>query len=664
MGRIARALFQSVLFLTLTSNLGQAKLPDDVYLDDAFAWFEAETHYKHEGGKRFDGGFSLKCELRIHGSVPARSALKLVVKQDGDEVATIRNEMLVYNPDPARRELGAPVAHAYRCGQEDKQIIQGTGEFEIDVYVIDGSSLEENFAKTYTIDVQTVQRAGGGTLEGNIPAQDAPEYFVSRHGEVLSSVIHLIRPGFTSFESKNPETNQNDNGIEIIYNVSGPSDKQPGSEAFFRCSVDDKPITLGKDGRKRADQATSRSMREIVAIHSDRNAMKYRNIAYQEEISFRQRVISVPLTFGAEDKRAFGLTALEDHPGEWSCSLVQNGKTIRTFRWEVSADGPIVPHPEHEEGLRIGPNTFFIETEIPEGGSYTDARIVADAAAKTGFFGHRWGSRSAKRMAKKLEDVGNAFPVASAAKVEMDESVTVDTGASEAKAKAEQEAADKRAAEEEAAAKAEAERQEALEKEAEARVAEQEAEIERLRAAGQAEALAEAEADLKEAQAALASAQSRARDAANDVRGRGGLHLIVGSLLAIALLAVGVSLAGGSIPALASVVQALAPHATLLGLATIGLALLDFVFDLMSLRPLIGDGIPQLLALAGGVLLWRSAPQTAVPDVAAKAAAKASEALERHGDKIENLKAYSIPLGFACIAAGVLHLVSGGSPFI
>jgi len=660
----------TALVLLLSASNGHAKLPDNIYLDDAFAWFAVETHYNYVGGKRSDGGWSLTCELRVHGPLPGRSALKLVVKSDGDAVATIRNEMLVYNPDPARADQGAPVAHAYRCGKEDKQVVQGIGKFEIDVFVIDGSSLEENFAKTYTIDVQRVQRSGGGTLAGNIPEKDAPEYYVSRHSEILSSVIHLIRPGFTSFESKNPETVQNTNGIEIVYNVSGAADNQPGSAAFFRCSVNGDPITLGKDGHKRSDQATSRSMRETVAIHTDRNALEYRNLAYQEEISFRQRVISVPLTFGDEKRRASGFTVLEEHPGEWACSLVHNGKTIRTFEWEVATDGPIVPHPEHGAGLRMGPNTYFIATRIPEGGSYTDARIVAAAAEDTGFFGYEWESRASKRMAGNLEDVGNPYPVASAPAVE---GATLEAGAAQVTTMSASDTAAPTVSgiasgQANAAAQVAAEDSAATAQAARSRVADQEAELARLRAAGEADAAAEVEAELAEARAALDAAHRRAEDAHSEVRGRGALHFVVTLLLSAALVSAGLCLAGDTlkarVSALGAAVQALTPRAAILGLATMALALADFALDLVALRPLVGDGVPQLLALAGGFVLWRSAPASETETPVAAVEAAANEALERHGDKIEKLQANSVGLGLACVAGGLLHLVFSGIPLI
>ena len=83
----------------------------------------------------------------------------------------------------------------------------------------------------------------------------------------------------------------------------------------------------------------------------------------------------------------------------------------------------------------------------------------------------------------------------------------------------------------------------------------------------------------------------------------------------------------------------------------IGLAVLDFLLDLVNLRPLVGDGLPQLAALAGGA-------------VAAREALTGMEALKGQAARLETLGGMASLLGWACLALGVIHLVAGGVAFL
>ena len=102
---------------------------------------------------------------------------------------------------------------------------------------------------------------------------------------------------------------------------------------------------------------------------------------------------------------------------------------------------------------------------------------------------------------------------------------------------------------------------------------------------------------------------------------------------------------------LAGAISALSGNAKIVGFAGIGLAVLDFLLDLVNLRPLVGDGLPQLAALAGGA-------------VAAREALTGMEALKGQAARLETLGGMASLLGWACLALGVIHLVAGGVAFL
>ena len=110
-------------------------------------------------------------------------------------------------------------------------------------------------------------------------------------------------------------------------------------------------------------------------------------------------------------------------------------------------------------------------------------------------------------------------------------------------------------------------------------------------------------------QAAGASREQAMENARRRAVTNSPMHLFGRLALAVLLVLSGLLLSGatisGKIPAIKGFLDKLTPLARTIGLATIGVAVFDLLIDLVTLRPIIGDGIPQIVALAAGVLLGR-----------------------------------------------------------
>jgi hypothetical protein len=146
-----------------------------------------------------------------------------------------------------------------------------------------------------------------------------------------------------------------------------------------------------------------------------------------------------------------------------------------------------------------------------------------------------------------------------------------------------------------------------------------------------------------------------AQDDARRAESAGGIHLLLRVLLGVALLVLGLLLAGDAlkrmIAPLSGVVDALRARATLIGFAAIALAIVDFLLDLMILRPLVGDGLPQIAAFAGGI-------------IAAKAPLARRAALAKFEANLTALESQATMVGWACLLLGLLHLAIGGKLFL
>jgi hypothetical protein len=122
--------------------------------------------------------------------------------------------------------------------------------------------------------------------------------------------------------------------------------------------------------------------------------------------------VRFPLTWGRA--RDTNRLALEDYPGSWECSLVNNGEVWRTWRWKVGADGKVEMHPEQKAGVGLGYNTYLIDMEIPAGGSPMDKRLVpGESVAKGLFYGIPWTSAEGKATAAKVPKKGEPFSLPS-----------------------------------------------------------------------------------------------------------------------------------------------------------------------------------------------------------------------------------------------------------
>ncbi|MCX7004371.1 MAG: hypothetical protein NTV22_14010 [bacterium] len=145
-------------------------------------------------------------------------------------------------------------------------------------------------------------------------------------------------------------------------------------------------------------------------------------------------------------------------------------------------------------------------------------------------------------------------------------------------------------------------------------------------------------------------------------------NIIAGLLAAAPLLAI-------KAPQLAVVYRKLTPFRNLIGVLTLAIGVLSFLWALLHFSLLSGI-LPQLSAMAVGLflgkeLLMRKPAMAAASGASAQkvaaaadaAALKAQELLIKYQSKIALLDVYQVPIGIACIVLGVLHLLISGARF-
>src|SRR6185295_18986365 len=153
--------------------------------DDGFTWFEAvSTQALGQNNIPYSTGWVLKSHVRVFGDYPNRSAIKLVVARAGKTVATTRCEVDIYHKGP--NDIDESYMWTNECWRKDTATKE-VGNFNLQVFTVNGDTDEEKLVRTYKIDVRTVHRVPAGQQPGEAP----PQYFITRHAEAPVSFIFL-----------------------------------------------------------------------------------------------------------------------------------------------------------------------------------------------------------------------------------------------------------------------------------------------------------------------------------------------------------------------------------------------------------------------------------------------------------------------------------------
>ncbi|MDX6613357.1 MAG: hypothetical protein QOD75_2543 [Blastocatellia bacterium] len=374
-------------------------------VDDGFTWFQAvATEALGQNNIPYSTGWVLKSHLRVFGDYPNRSAIKLVVSRGGKAVATTRCETDSYHKGP--QDIDDSYMWTNECWRKDTATKE-VGNFDVLVYTINGDTDEEKLVRTYKIDVRTVAHVLAGQHEGVAP----PDYYIPRHAEAPVSFIFLRPSGYTSyFEFGSRPERSGANQVELYFNLSPSRIGEDLPHGYMRCSVDGKRLSM-PGPMPYADQAISRAERKFVVIYQDRLAPQFkRGTEYRDEIGFEMVRLHAPLTWGGV--RDTNRLALEDYPGNWECSLMNNGEVWRTWRWRIGSNGMPEVHPEQKGNVSLYFNSFIVDMEIPPSGSPLDKRLLP-LPANGLFYGQPWKSPEGRAMANRVPKKGDPAPVPS-----------------------------------------------------------------------------------------------------------------------------------------------------------------------------------------------------------------------------------------------------------
>ncbi len=126
-------------------------------VDDGFTWFEAFPASELTGNNNapVSTGWALKSWLRLIGNYPNRSGFKLVISKDGKIVAATRCEAMIYHR--TGNDIDESFIRTAECWQ-GKSATKEIGNFDVQIFAINGETTQEKLVRTYKINVYAVNR--------------------------------------------------------------------------------------------------------------------------------------------------------------------------------------------------------------------------------------------------------------------------------------------------------------------------------------------------------------------------------------------------------------------------------------------------------------------------------------------------------------------------
>jgi hypothetical protein len=364
-----------------------------VTYDEAFAWFSVRNSGSMSNSVP-SHTWGLEAVVRAVGpGIPKGSAFTLVIKQGARELArattpgTVAWELVRDHPSNPADAFSASFS---RVGN-----LSATGAISVEVYFVNDSDDSETLLHTHEIEVRRATRLRNDRKEG--PA----EFFINRHGESPVMIIQRV-PGRTrSYLSGYRGRGQGfspKNAVYLSASRSYAAANNLGADMRLRCTVNGERVELENDA------VTGRPDR----VETASEVRPRGNQLETDAIQFERFTLGLPLTFGTDDEVWAAHTRLEDHPGQWACSIRNAARNaLREFSFVVSADGNIAPHPE-EAHVTLIPGAHFVQTTIPATDNPLDVRT--DPASRTFFYGRSWSSAEGRQMAGAVPAIGSAFP--------------------------------------------------------------------------------------------------------------------------------------------------------------------------------------------------------------------------------------------------------------
>lgn len=381
-------------------------------VDEGFSFYTVE-HQSISGSEPPNSEWWLKASLRLVGNVPPRSVLYYVLQKGNQRLGEVRCETRSSYSTVGRATV-FPHVFASDCQRRDLRVHEA-GEFRVEWHLVDGNTDADRTLVTHTVVVRSAPRFDVGSQRPWYPA-----YYVDRHAELLSTLLYQHPNGFRRYHDESIQVEPGAT-LDLVFNAApawGANSMNLNTGTFLRCRVDGQPVDLRtpwRNGNRSGTRTDAVSITEAGStlgeemVPNPSGNPRYDTVPYL----FRRYYAVLPLSFGpagAQGNRD-DATNVGEHPGAWECDLRSaDARTLRTFRFQVGADGFLVPHEEQAQGgLTLAPGAVLVETVIPEGNPL-DVRTDPPSIQRLAFSGRGFHAASLVTAARAVPAVGQPAP--------------------------------------------------------------------------------------------------------------------------------------------------------------------------------------------------------------------------------------------------------------
>ncbi len=372
-------------------------------IDDGYTFFEARPieEYNAQYRGQIAKGWTMVAHLRAFGTFPKNSGFNVVIGKNGKALGKVFCEAKTYRKaeDDTPNAKSAPDDDYMMTSPHDgcydlKKFVAESGNFDVQVFAVNGETDEEKLLRTYKIDVKEAKKI----RPGNIPG--VTDFFIQRHAEAVASFLYL-RPDGDSRSIKHNYQNRGGGNtlkgnVDIYFNVAiTRSAIEFSGVPIVRCSVNGERLKFENNGE--INQASVRG--DTVKWERDGKPTQY--------LGFYQYWINLPILW--KHRGQSPNPNMEQKAGNWECELRNKNETIRKFKWTVGSDGFPVEHSEQKSGnINLHWGAYLIETEIPAGENSIEERLISLPNAGL-FYGIPWKSEEGKKMAASVPKIGETY---------------------------------------------------------------------------------------------------------------------------------------------------------------------------------------------------------------------------------------------------------------
>lgn len=336
-----------------------------------------------------EGGYQVLVDAIVYGVGSSQDAIRVDVRQGRGTLVSTRCGFDAIDGD----------AGQLICRTDEAHRLSATGEVLIDLVYVDDVAETSTVMRSLRVNVRAYPYWVRND-ERDRPIMGAMHQ-IDGSDLLGTAFAYMTNPGLRQTEANDPQS------LQLFTAFSGTYE---GYDAVLRCRVGEERIPDRDISVYNYDDF---GVDERVSSTADTRHVGWYRTRYEMRDLWWGTRISIPPSGTGYDTT--NVVFLGDHPGLWSCDVRSNGAVLRTFRFQVGADGLVAAH-----GVESGPGApgmlgglHLVDVRLPSPSARDTA--IDPAAIRAGWqYGTPWSvpAAVAEMLAALPAASGSSLPTA------------------------------------------------------------------------------------------------------------------------------------------------------------------------------------------------------------------------------------------------------------